>query len=188
MTTKDRITQKGLAIFARHGFEGMSMRTLADRIGIAQSVIYHYFQNKDELLKHIFDNTNTVLGKKRNNLPETPTTADMMWQRIEFQLDHAEEIVAVLKYYLAYRNEFHKQDNGYLPEKAYLHIEEVLRRGVHSGEIIAMDIEDEAKVITHAINGFLLEYYPKKPTGEEKKKLIASIHRFVMRSILKRNN
>lgn len=183
MKTKDKIIQKAVRLFAHQGVDGLSMRKLADRSGIAQSVIYHHFKNKDVLLKYLFDTTNTKLGKLRAKLPQTQTSSQMLKQRITFQIDHAEEIVAVLKYFLTYRKEFEKQNLGYVPEKAYLHIEEVLARGVKSGEFIEMDIAKEAKVITHAINGFILEYFPKKPTGKEKRELIESIHRFILRSI-----
>lgn len=184
MSTKDKIASKCRKIFARHGYDGLSMRKLADRTGISQSVIYHYFDNKDDLLKYIFNSTNELLGKRRHKLSETKDASDMMKQRIEFQLDNAEEIVAVLKYYLAYRKEFPKFKTGYVPDKTTLHIEEVLERGVASGEFIDMNIEKEAKVITHAINGFLLEFFPKKPEGEEKKELVDSIHTFIMRSVV----
>ena len=107
----------------------------------------------------------------------------MLKQRIEFQIDHAGEVVAVLKFYLAYRDIFPKIKSGYIPDKAYQHIEEVLERGVKSGEFIDLDVRKEAKVITHAINGFLLEYYPKAPRGKEKSELIDSIHAFIIRSI-----
>lgn len=183
MKTKERIAQKGLKIFARHGADGLSMRKLADKTGITQSVIYHHFENKDVLLKYIFDSTNTLLGKRRSKLAETRTSSEMMRQRIEFQLDHAEEIVAILKYYLAYRKQFPKFKSGYVPDKTSLHIEEVLERGVASKEFIKLDVEKEAKVITHAINGFLLEFYPKKPENNERDKLVDSIHNFIIRSV-----
>lgn len=185
MKTKDKIAQKGLQLFAREGYEGLSMRRLADKTDISQSVIYHHFENKDVLLKYIFDNVNSGLGRKRAKLPETNNASEMMRQRIEFQLDHAEEIVAVLKYYLTFRKQFPKFKTGYVPAKTSLHIEEVLERGVATGEFIPMDIEKEAKVITHAINGFLLEFYPKKPEGIERRELIDSIHSFIMRSVEK---
>ena len=148
-------------------------------------VMYHYFPDKDALLKEMFDTLNSSLGNKRARLPVAHNASEMLKQRIEFQLDNAEAIVAVLKYYLAYRKTFPKFKEGYVPDKSSLHIEEVLERGTASNEFISPDIKKDAKVITHAINGYLLEYYPHIPKGKEKVELINTIHQFLIRSLTK---
>jgi hypothetical protein len=109
----------------------------------------------------------------------------MLLDRIVFQFQHIEDVVFVLKYYLHFRPNFLKLDSGYLPSKAYLHIEEVLAVGAKNGEftIKASEIDKEAKVIAHAINGFLLEYYPKPPKKHELDDVTDSIHKFLMRSL-----
>jgi hypothetical protein len=107
----------------------------------------------------------------------------MLKQRIEFQIDNQEAIVAVLKYYLAYRKKFKKFKNGFVPDKSALHIEEVLKYGLVTKEFIVDNLEDDAKVITHAINGFLLEYYPHVPKGKEKDELVCRIYQFLIRAL-----
>lgn len=184
-TSKEIILKKALKIFAKDGYDGLSMRILADAIPIAPSVLYHHFTDKDALLKAMFDHLNSELGKKRAKLSRTQTASEMLKQRIIFQLDNAEAIVAVLKYYLAYRKRFQKLKNGFVPEKGYLHIEEVLRFGIQTGEFYSPNIQEDAKVMTHAINGFLLEYYPHTPKGEEKEVLVSSIHQFLIRALTK---
>ena len=106
--TKDIIIQKTTKLFALQGYEGFSMRTLAKEIPLAQSVLYHYFPDKNALLREMFDTLNTSLGKKRAQLPSEKSASEMLRQRIIFQLDNAEAIVAILKYYIAYRKTFPK--------------------------------------------------------------------------------
>ncbi|CAN5167144.1 TetR/AcrR family transcriptional regulator [soil metagenome] len=184
-TSKEIILKKALKIFAKDGYDGLSMRILADAIPIAPSVLYHHFTDKDALLKAMFDDLNSELGKKRAKLFKPQTASEMLKQRIIFQLDNAEAIVAVLKYYLVYRKRFPKLKTGFVPEKGYLHIEEVLNYGVQTGEFYSPNIQEDAKVMTHAINGFLLEYYPHTPKGEEKEVLVSSIHQFLIRALTK---
>lgn len=181
--TRQLILQKAIHSFALSGYEGFSIRTLAEQIPIAPSVIYHHFEDKDALLKEMFDQLNRNLGSKRSKLPKVVTASAMLKQRIEFQIDNQESIVAVLKYYLAYRNTFKKFKNGFVPDKSALHIEEVLRYGMETKEFSVENLEDDAKVITHAINGFLLEYYPYIPKGKEKEELINRIFSFLIRSL-----
>lgn len=181
--TRDLIIQKATQRFAENGYDSFSMRTLAKEIPLAPSVLYHHFKDKDDLLRQMFDAVNRDLGRKRGLL-KTPKTASLMLKdRIKFQIDNQEQIVAVLKYYLAYRKDFKKFKNGFVPDKSALHIEEVLRFGVQTGEFQLENLEDDAKVITHAINGFLLEYYPYTPKGKEKAELIERIYNFLIRAL-----
>jgi AcrR family transcriptional regulator len=185
MATRDKILHETKRLFAKDGVEGVSIRAVAENTKIVPSVIYHYFKDKDTLLRTMFDSINTDLGIKRSKLPVTDTSGQMLRQRIIFQLDNAESIVAVLKYYLAYRTTFPKFQKGFVPDKSSLHIEEVLERGVESGEFVGVSIQEDAKVITHAINGFLMEYFPYQPKGKEKKELIDMIYSFLIRSLTK---
>ncbi|NCU37812.1 TetR/AcrR family transcriptional regulator [Candidatus Saccharibacteria bacterium] len=187
-TTKITILKKSKELFATNGYEGFSMRILAKESGVGLSSIYHFFNDKDEILKEVFDATNKELGIARANLPTRSSAEAMLLDRINFQFQHIEDVVFVLKYYLHFRPSFLKLDSGYLPSKGYLHIEEVLQLGVENKEfsIKPSEIFKEAKVVAHAINGFLLEYYPSPPTKEELTDIVTSIHTFLMRSLTNR--
>lgn len=183
--TEELIRTIAMRIFAAKGYDGLSMRTLAAASGVGLSSIYHFFADKDVLLKDIFDRTNTKLGIDRQKLKLRPTAGRMLKDRISFQFEHMEEIVFVLKYYLHYRDDFMSLPGKVLPPKAYLHIEEVLHKGISTGEfnIPASRIEPLAKIITHSINGFLLEYYPHEMNRLERNRLVTELTDFTMRSL-----
>ena len=161
------------------------MRILAKESAVGLSSIYHFFKDKDEVLKEIFDSTNRELGISRAKLPKSSSAEMMLLDRVKFQFQHIESVVFVLKYYLHFRPEFLKLDSGYLPTKGYTHIQEVLEAGIKNGEfsIDATQIHQESKIIAHAINGFLLEYYPSTPNMDEMEDVTRSIHNFLMRSL-----
>ena len=188
MTVKTRpiILKIAKRLFAVNGYEGFSMRTLAKESDVGLSSIYHFFSDKDEILKEIFYCTNKELGVARAKLPTSISAEDMLLDRIKFQFKHIEDVLFVIKYYIHFRTDFSKLDSGYIPTKAYLHIGDVLRIGVVSSEftINISEIDKEAKVITHAINGFLLEYYPNPPENDELDEVVFSIHKFLMRSLI----
>lgn len=185
MNTRHTILKKSKKLFATNGYEGFSIRILAKECNVGISSIYHFFTDKDEILKEVFDSTNKELGIARSKLPNDTSAEKMLLDRIEFQFKHIESVVFVLKYYLHFRPNFLKLDSGYLPSKAYLHIEEVLEAGVKSGifTINPDEIYKESKVVAHAINGFLLEYYPTPPKKSEFNDVTMSIHNFIMRSL-----
>jgi AcrR family transcriptional regulator len=184
-STKQHILKVAKRLYAVNGYEGFSMRILAKESGVGLSSIYHFFKDKDELLEDIYNATNRQLGDAREKLPKSESAEEMLLGRIKFQFEFIEDVVYVLKYYIHFRPSFLKLDTGYFPAKGYLHIEEVLEYGVYNGEftIHASEIDKEAKVITHAINGFLLEYYPNPPEEAELEEVTSSIHNFLMRSL-----
>lgn len=183
--THSTIMETAKQIFARSGYDGLSMRSLAEESGVGLSSIYHFFADKDILLKQIFDLTNTMLGKERAALPKRKSAEALLKDRIKFQFAHIEDVVFVLKYFLHYHEQFERQQRGFIPSKGYLHIEEVLLLGIQTGELRfgLEEIASEAKIITHAINGFLLEYYPNPPTGRELSEVMLGLHSFIWRAV-----
>jgi AcrR family transcriptional regulator len=173
------ILEKTAEIFSKGGLGEFRIRLLAKNLGVVPSVIYHHFKDEDSLLKAMFDYTNTELGKERAMLPQTKNTEAMLKQRIGFQLDNAGKIVTVLKYYLAFRKNFPKYKEGFVPDKSSLHMEEVLEFAKKEGVYKRNSLKADAKVMTHAVNGFLLEYYPYKVEGKERTELINRIYKFL---------
>jgi AcrR family transcriptional regulator len=102
--TKQYIMDVAEHMFAVSGYSGFSIRHLAQQSGYGISSIYHFFPDKDELLKDIFNTVTARLGLARRQLPEPSNASQMLSDRILFQFHHAREIVFVLKYYLHFRN------------------------------------------------------------------------------------
>lgn len=173
-----RVTAKRL--FAKYGYDGISMRILAKESGVGLSSIYHFFKDKDILLRVIYDDTNRKLGVERSRLPHKDTAREMLEQLIRFQFDHIEDIVYVLKYYLSFREDFAALPTKTLPAKSVLHIEEVIRKGLETGEfhVAENELPSKAKVVAHTINGYLLEYFPEVPNNKERQEIVDDIVSF----------
>jgi AcrR family transcriptional regulator len=45
-----RILDAAAALFLEHGYEGLSMRQIAERVGYSATTIYRYYEDKDDLL------------------------------------------------------------------------------------------------------------------------------------------
>jgi len=52
-SVRNNITEQALDLIVTEGFDGFSMRKLANRLGIAAKTIYNYFHNKDELYLYL---------------------------------------------------------------------------------------------------------------------------------------
>jgi AcrR family transcriptional regulator len=183
--TAEHIHATAKQLFAKYGYDGVSMRTLSQESGVGLSSIYHFFRDKDVLLKTVYESTNRQLGQQRKELPEQPTAERMLAQLIDFQFDHIEDVVYVLKYYLHFRHDFAALSTKTLPAKSALHIEEVLEKGIATKEfsISEDEIDAKAKVVAHTINGYLLEYFPDVPQNEERKAIKDEIVSFAIRGL-----
>jgi AcrR family transcriptional regulator len=53
-TTKERILNAAIQLFAQKGFDGVSVRQIAKQTGIHESSLYNHFRSKDEILDAIF--------------------------------------------------------------------------------------------------------------------------------------
>lgn len=47
---RDEILAGALAVFSEKGFEGASVKEIAQRAGVAPGLLYHYFESKEDLL------------------------------------------------------------------------------------------------------------------------------------------
>lgn len=53
--TKEKIMQEALKLFSVNGFDAVSIRTIADAVGIGNSALYKHFTSKQEILQAIVD-------------------------------------------------------------------------------------------------------------------------------------
>ena len=58
---KTKVIDCALDFLAAEGYENLSMRKLADKIGVSAKTLYSYFQSKDEIYLHLIDIGFTVL-------------------------------------------------------------------------------------------------------------------------------
>jgi AcrR family transcriptional regulator len=48
--TRDRILDAALDLFITHGFDGTSLRQIAEQLGVTKAALYYYFESKDDIL------------------------------------------------------------------------------------------------------------------------------------------
>ena len=95
MTTKEKITEEALTLFAERGYKGTSVKNIADAVGIKDASLYNHFKSKQEIFnsivelisKHISDLSET-LGIPQYDKPDT-TISDFF---IKLDLDGLKKI------------------------------------------------------------------------------------------------
>ncbi|MFN7937251.1 MAG: TetR family transcriptional regulator [Bryobacteraceae bacterium] len=60
--TKEKILEAALDLFREQGFDGASMRDIANRAGVATGLAYYYFESKDAIVLAFYDRAYAELG------------------------------------------------------------------------------------------------------------------------------
>jgi AcrR family transcriptional regulator len=73
--TRDAIVEAALELFRERGFEGTTMRAVAERAGVSVGNAYYYFSSKDELVQGFYDQL--VAEHRALALPELAGRTDL---------------------------------------------------------------------------------------------------------------
>src|SRR5690348_10617852 len=48
--TRARIQQVAVELFSEHGYEGTSLREIAERLGVTKAALYYHFKSKEDII------------------------------------------------------------------------------------------------------------------------------------------
>lgn len=183
-TTRDTIIKKTVTILAQRGYEGTSIREISLAAQVQPSRIYYYFKDKQALLRAVREYINATLRDGISHLP-AGSADELLRQQLYFQIQHRELVVATLKYFMAMPQDFNEVQpgGGYIPQRAYAHSRAVIDRGLQEQVFSSHDADADAKTISHLINGFMMEYYPRRLTKTQVDQLVDTIADFIERAL-----
>jgi AcrR family transcriptional regulator len=78
--TRAAIVSAARHVFARHGFDGTSMRQIAEKARVNQAMIYYYFKDKVDVYRSVLSDSFAELRKIWDNevfVSDAPTTAKL---------------------------------------------------------------------------------------------------------------
>ncbi|HET8899547.1 MAG TPA: TetR/AcrR family transcriptional regulator [Rhodanobacteraceae bacterium] len=87
--TSDKILRAALTLFERGGAEAVSMRRVADAVGITPMAIYRHFDSRDALLKRISDTSFDDAARDWSQHLDHPDVMQRLLKTQEMYLDYA---------------------------------------------------------------------------------------------------
>jgi len=73
---RERILDAAMALANERGAEALSIRTIADRVGVSHMVLYTYFENRAALMGGLVERQQTWMLARQADLLPRPETAD----------------------------------------------------------------------------------------------------------------
>jgi AcrR family transcriptional regulator len=157
---RQEILDAARELFAKEGYEDVSMRKIAEKIDYSATTIYLYFRDKDELLHSICEETFTKLVRKFEGIgAESSDPLDRLRRvgraYIEFGLSHPNH------YQVTFMGAGHPgpmQDEsfdfpGSMGGKCFLHLRTIVEECVRKGKIRPVDVDATSQALWAAVHG-----------------------------------
>jgi TetR/AcrR family transcriptional regulator len=87
--SRQRILDVALVLLAEHGYDGMSLQQVADRVGLHKSSLFHHFRSKEELAREVYHGmVERLLKRLEPLLAQDPPRLDALLDALDAAVDH----------------------------------------------------------------------------------------------------
>jgi len=99
------IKSEAITMIVEHGFDGLSMKKLAQRVHISASTIYVYFESREDLLNKIFLEVQEKFEEDAlNNFIATMDFEDGLWLQWKNRFENIQKNPVEFEFYEQFRN------------------------------------------------------------------------------------
>ncbi|MBN2492946.1 MAG: TetR/AcrR family transcriptional regulator [Deltaproteobacteria bacterium] len=133
------ILSAAVRVFAKKGFHRCRISDIAAEAEVAYGLVYHYFENKEDILNSIFDENWGMLAKVIENVEEQSNELDAKLQAIvDFILDAyrlVPDILQVMVMEIARSSKFLKKPKIEAFEQVFQQLTRILAEHQERGEV-----------------------------------------------------
>ncbi len=156
--SRKKIIDAAMAVFSTKGYAKASIREIAKAAGISVGGVYLYFRNKEELYKSLINNWMLDIGSRleiTSRVAESATDAlsEFLKLHLEKALKHKEFILLHIREH-GFAFGVHEKRQFFRKQRAL--IENIIQRGIRSGEFRKCDPDHMAKIIMGSLRGIIL--------------------------------
>ena len=156
--SKKKIIDAAMAVFSTKGYAKANIREIAKAAGISVGGVYLYFRNKEELYKSLINKWMRDIGSRLEitaGSAESATEAlsNFLKLHLENALKHKEFILLHIREH-GFTFGVHEKRQFFRKQRAL--IENIIQRGIQSGEFRKCNANDMAKLIMGSLRGIIL--------------------------------
>jgi AcrR family transcriptional regulator len=162
------ILAEACRLFAARGFDGTSIRDIANAVGISNAALYHYFADKNELFARIvMDVIERMCGFTEDRIRPADTASEklraFMGAYAEFFEENASESIASSRSFGALEHSPQRDRAIYWRDRYEGLLRDILREGIAAGEFRPSDVALTGRLVLSSLN-WLHRWY--SPTGK----------------------
>ena len=136
---REHILEAAIRVFARRGYHGARVSDIAAEAGIAYGLVYHYFKNKEEILRTIFEERWNAFLHVVEQVAEGPgTAADKLHALaglVLYAYRRRPDWVKVLVFEIQRSSRFSEPEQIRAVGRLFQFVERVVRSGQEAGEL-----------------------------------------------------
>jgi AcrR family transcriptional regulator len=189
MDRMESIVSAAVDEFLQNGYEKASMAAIAGRAGISKGGLYHHFASKQELLLYANQKLSEPLTKLMARARRQPSANAGLRRYIHEYLAHWQQHPRELVFFFLAMTRILESKNLWqyyeeFTERTICFFQELLERGVATGEFGAHDTRSRAVVIMAALDGVIgyLVIDPRLPRSDAESGIVAVLIDAVDRS------
>ena len=88
VASRERIHVAALKLFARHGFDGVSLQMIADEVGLHKSSLFHHYRGKLELITDVLEAALARVVEHVAPLESGPPELETLLGVVDVLIDH----------------------------------------------------------------------------------------------------
>ncbi|NLG72564.1 MAG: TetR/AcrR family transcriptional regulator [Chloroflexi bacterium] len=165
LDVRSRIIAAGRQLFSEYGYHGLSMRRIAEVVGVSKAALYYHFQDKESLFLAVLSSYLEALEAEIERIvQEEKSTAGRLRRLVLtiFSQPYEERAgMRVASQDMAHLSPKARETFNRLYEEKFIRrVQAILEHGMAAGELRQMD----PQVVTWALLGMLYPYfYPEFP-------------------------
>ncbi len=157
---RQRILAEATRLFVSRGYNGISMREIAEAVGMSKAGLYYHFKDKEDLflaiLSRDLEEMDRILKVCREQHTTTRAQVGCLVETIFVQLPEQRALIRMASQEMATLSQAAREAfNVVYQEKFIGQIEAILSEGIQRGELRALDV----RLATWSLLGMLYPFF-----------------------------
>ena len=157
---REQILSSAAQLFIEHGYYGLSMRQIAESVGVTKAALYYHFKDKEDLflaiLKAYLERVERLIIDIQNEDLTCRERIGLLVKRILNQPVDQRAIIRLASQEMAHLSADSRKSFGDVYHARFIHrIETLLEAGIHAGELRSVD----PKLATWSLLGMMYPYF-----------------------------
>ena len=176
----ERIAEEATRLFVANGYHGVSMREIAEAVGISKAGLYYHFRDKEDLFIAILtanlERVEDIILAAQQAEPTARGQVGRMMQAIFDQPPNQRAIIRLASQEIGHVSQAARVQFGRLYRAKFTgRVEDMLRAGIQRGELRAMDAGAATWILLGMAYPFIYPAREREPaaSGEAVELLVA---------------
>lgn len=183
---QEQIVHEAIKIIHQKGYTGLSIRELANKVGISEPAIYRHFRSKEEIILGILERMNKFGDLLRQELGKIPDTRTKIIKLVEMHLNFLEanpEMTSVI-----FSEEIFEPREGIQQKVREIirnrreFLNQLIEEARRNGEVVDVPAQELSTVILGYIRMIVLEWRMANfhfPLRERKRGIIQTLEKII---------